>query len=298
MKAPVIVAACLIGGSFSVTAQDFVHLKTGESTACEIEAITDKVLILRLPGVGGAGSAKRTLKMDRVDFIEFGYESGEEAVFKKLDRISAPILETWWVFHLAHLHRPRSRAAAYGIALGDALLRESPGTSGEKALTLFDRVIKEAWAEEDKSAARRGRLRALIAMGNFDTAVVEAELLASESEDPDMLLEVKYLLAAADFERLKALQEEHPKWMEDDEVRPERNEIYHRIIDQYLWPHLFHATRAEEAARGLLAAGDVYAFAGEVELARAAYLDLGELYPESSSQIEAAERLSSLSSTE
>ena len=143
-----------------------------------------------------------------------------------------------------------------------------------------------------------GRQIVMLAMGDLDTAVGEAELLASRTEDPDLLLEVKYLLADADFERLKTLQEEHPKWIEDDEVRPERNEIYHRIIDQYLWPHLFHATRTNAAARGLLGAGRVYEFAGETELARSAYKDLEALYPESSSHEEAAERVVTLSHNE
>lgn len=298
MRMHLLILALVIGGLASAKAQDFVHLKTGESTACEIEAVTDNVIILILPGAGGAGSAKRTLPMDRVAFIEFEFESGEEAVFKQLDQISAEILETWWKFHLAHLHRPRSRAAAYGIALGNALLRETPDSGGTKALSLFDRIIEKAWSEEDQSAARQGRLRALIATGDLEAAIGEAELLASRTEDPDLLLEVKYLLADADFQQLKDLEEEHPKWYEDDEVRPERNEIFHRIIDQYLWPHLFHATRTDAAARGLLGAGKVYSFAGEFDLARAAYVDLGKLYPESSSYDEAAERLSKLSNPE
>lgn len=298
MRVPLLIFAVFLLNVSLAAAQDFVHLKTGESTACEIESVTDSAIVLRISVAGGAGSAKRTLPMDRVDYIEFAFEAGEEAVFRNLENISAEILETWWKFHAQHLHRPRSRTAAYGIALGNALIKESSEKGAERALSIFDLIIEKAWAESDKSAASQSRLRALIAMGELKTAVGEAEVLASRTDDPDLLLEVKYLLADADFEQLKALEEEHPKWIEDDEVRPERNEIYHRIIDQYLWPHLFHATRTEAAARGLLGVGRVYEFAGEVELARAAYEDLRALYPESSFFDEAAERFNQLSNTE
>lgn len=276
--------------------QDVIHLKTGESAACEIEAVTDNIVVFFLPGPGG-GSSKRNLPMDRVAFIEFGFEQGEEAVFRDLTKIPSDILETWWEFHFANLHRPRSRTAAYGLAFGEALLREKPEIGAARALSVFDRIIERAWAEEDISLAKQGRLRALIAADDLETAVEEAQVLASETEDPDLLIEVKHLLAQADFQQLKELQEEHPKWIEDDLVRPDRNALYHRILDQYLWPHLFHATRAEEAARGLLGAAEVYRFGGELELAQAALEDLQNLYEDTASYQAASTLLESLETT-
>jgi len=287
----------LCGFAVNAQSQDVIHLKTGESSACEIEAVTDNIVVFLMRGPGG-GTAKRTLPMERVDFIEFGFETGEEAVFNDLENISAEILESWWEFHFSNLHRPRSRAGVYGIAFGNALLRENPEVGAARALSVFDRIIERAWADHDKSLARQGRLRALIASGELETAVGEAQVLQSETEDPDLLIEVKFLLAEADFAQLKALVEEHPKWVEDDEVRPVRNELYHRIVDQYLWPHLFHATREEAAARGLMSAASVYESAAETELARAAYEDLGKLYPETPFSGPARERLDSLTNAE
>ena len=295
MKRALLILACCFAAN--AQSQDVIHLKTGESSACEIEAVTDNIVIFLLRGPGG-GSAKRTLPMDRVDYIEFGFEQGEEAVFKDLENISAAILETWWEFHFGNLHRPRSRTAVYGIAFANALLKEDPETGAARALSVLDRIIERAWAEEDKSLARQGRLRALIASGDLDTAVGEAQILQGETEDPDLSIEVKFLLAEADFAQLKALEEEHPRWIDDDEVRPGRNALYHRIVDQYLWPHLFHATREEAAARGLLSAAGVYEFAAETELARAACEDLINLYPTTSFAAPAKERLESLSNPE
>jgi len=112
-----------------------------------------------------------------------------------------------------------------------------------------------------------------------------------ETDNPALLIEVNYLLALADTKKLKALEKEHPRWEEDDEVRPDRDDLFHRAVDRFLWPHLFHATREEVAARGLFAAADLYAYAGEIEAARDRWKDLIELYPDSSYAALAASRI-------
>ncbi|MEM9018858.1 MAG: hypothetical protein AAGC68_17750, partial [Verrucomicrobiota bacterium] len=267
--------------TIEVWSQDVIFLKNGESAACRIETITDNILTFSLLTGGGSagGSAKRTIPMESVAYVEFDWAPGEEITFQKRSEMNAELLESWWDYHFANLHRPRSRTAAFGIALGEALLRESPDRSAKRALELFDRIIARAWSEEDIAAAKRGRLNALIALDDLKTATEEASRLARETEDPALLIEVRHLLATADFERLKDLEEEHPRWIEDEEVKPERNRLYHEIIDGFLWPHLFHATREDAAARGLLSAAGVYQFAGETELAKAACDDLIALYP-------------------
>ena len=53
-----------------------------------------------------------------------------------------------------------------------------------------------------------------------------------------------------------------------------------QVLDQLLWPPLFHATKETEAARGLFGVAGVYRFAGDEALALAACEDLIQLYPE------------------
>lgn len=283
----------------SSEAQDVVHLKNGQSAACEVTALTDNIVTFNLPTRGGpaGGSAKRTIQMSEVAYVEFGFRPGEKAAWEQRDTLDPETLDRWWDFHFAHLHRPRSRTAGFGIALGHSLLRVNEPFENKQALSLFDRIIERAWSEDDRASARQGRLQALIATGDLETAIGEAKLLSQRTEDPELLIEVKFLLAEADFKKLQQLVEDNPRWEEDDEVRPERNELYHRTLDQYLWPHLFHATREAAAARGLLAAGDVYRFGEELERARASYEDLVQLYPQSESATVAKERLDTLSQT-
>lgn len=282
--------------SFGQDSGDVVHLKTGEVIPCEIEALTDNIVTFSFSVSAGtaAGSAKRTLPMDQVSHVVFGFEPGEEIAFAARDTLSVEELEGWWDLHFAHLHRPRSRTAAWGIALGNARLRAGGESETKDALALFDRILSRAWSQADLDQAKQGRLWALIALGDLETAMGEAQLLAGETEDPELLIEVKHLLADADFASLRELEEEHPRWIEDDEVRPLRNEIYHRVLDQYLWPHLFHATREDAAARGLLSASKVYEFGDERELAIHSCEDLVRLYPDSEFVAEANERLKTL----
>lgn len=272
---------CLHIASFA-GAEDAIYLKTGELAVCRIDAITPKITnftLLSDPGPA-KGSARRTVATDRIDYFVFGFKPGEKEVFENRSKEGSEVLEKWWNTWFAHLSRRRARTAAFGNAFGHALLRENPDINAKRSLSVFDRIIARAWSGDDVAEAKQGRLRALMALGDFETATHEAQLLARETEDPGLLIEVKYLLAQADFETLKVLVDENPKWEEDDDVRPECNRLYHIVIDQLLWPHLFHATKENEAARGLFGVAGVYRFAGDEGLALAACEDLIQLYPE------------------
>jgi len=300
VRAIAVVTACAAFTCFPspLAAQDLVVLKTGESAAAVIEAVTDNILTFALVSNAGSagGSARRTIAMELVDYIEWDFDPGEESAFENRAGLPSAELELWWDQHFPHLHRPRSRAAAFGVALGRALLREDGERHGQRALALFDRIAERAWAPADAEDALRGRLEALIALGDLATATEEANQLAERTEDPALLIEVKYLLATADLETLRALEEEHPRWEEDDEVRPRRESLYHGLVDQFLWPHLFHATLVEPAARGLRAAAEAHGFAGETHWARFAYEDLLRLYPGTAAAEGAAEALAALGS--
>lgn len=282
----------------SLAAQDLVVMKSGETLACRIDDLTDAIVNVTLPGAAGAvGSAKRTLTATQVERVEFGFRPGEEALFAKRGSATAAELKPWWDLWFPHLHRPSSRSGAWGLAYARAMMREESAIGAEKALSLFDHLIAKAWSPEVKTAAKQGRLEALMAKGDLATATAEASLLARETEDPALLIEVEHLLAEADFRVLRELEAEHPRWIEDDEVRPRRHELYHRALDQFLKPHLFHATREEVAARGLFSAAALLLFGGEGEEAKARWEDLIKLYPETSFAAKAKESLAAFQST-
>jgi hypothetical protein len=128
MKRVVCIFSLLVVGVI-VSGQDVVHLKTGESAACTVTAITDNIITYTLPTIRGSrgGSAKRTLQMDRVSHVEWGFRPGEETAWENRDTASVEAAEKWWNEWFASIHRPRARTAGWGIAFGNALLRANRG---------------------------------------------------------------------------------------------------------------------------------------------------------------------------
>jgi|GEM_PF-4307658 len=161
----------LLLASFAA-AEDVIYLKTGESALCRIDAITPKITnftLLSDPGPA-KGSARRTVATDRVDYFVFGFKPGEKEVFENRGKEGSEVLEKWWDTWFAHLSRRRARTAAFGNAFAHALLREGPTIKAQRALSVFDRVIERAWAEADIAEAKQGRLRALMMLGDLETA--------------------------------------------------------------------------------------------------------------------------------
>ncbi|MCB1065616.1 MAG: hypothetical protein KDN20_22190 [Verrucomicrobiae bacterium] len=278
-------------------AEDVLHFKDGKVVRCEIIAITDNVLTYKTTiniGGGRTASAQPTISPDAVDFIEFGPLPGEQALLAQGEAASLDAIKTLWEEKSRHLHRPRSNAGNIGLLYGDRLLAEPESFQWDFALSVFDRLLERDWNPENQKAAKTGRLRALIQLGRLDQATAEARELAKSSEDPEMLIEARHALALADFEILKALEEENPKWKEDDIVRPERERLYHEVIDQFLWPFLFHGTEETLAARGLVAAAEVHLFAGLEAEARACLTDVLTLYPQSPAITEAQAMLAGI----
>lgn len=294
----------LILGGFLVAplpAEDILHLKDGKVIRCEITALTDNVLTYRTTidlGNGRTASAEPTISPQAVEYIEFSPVPGEEALLADPGAVTLEAVRKLWDEKSRHLHRPRSNAGEIGLLYAERLLAEPESFQWDFAISVFDRIMERDWDGEHRLAAKSGRLRGLIQLGKLDEAVSEARQLARESDDPRMLIEARHAIARADFEKLRQLETDHPKWEEDDNVRPERESLYHGVIDEFLWPYLFHGTEEALAARGLVAAAEVHRFAGEPLAARACLEDVLALYPETASAPEARIMLESLTQPE
>lgn len=279
---PLALLAALALPAVSARAEDVLYLKDGTRVRCEIVAITDNILTYKTTidlGGGRLGSSQPTIPTPAVDYIEFGPLPGETELMAAPDRADPKALQALWDEKAKHLHRPRSNAGAIGLAYADRLLAQPEKFQWDFALSIYDRLLERDWDPERRKAARTGRLRALIRAGDLGQATAEARQLAAETDDPAMLIEARHALALADFETLKKLEADHPKWIEDETVRPERERLYHAVIDAFLWPYLFHGTLENLAARGLAAAAEAHRFAGRPGEADACLRDLAALYP-------------------
>jgi hypothetical protein len=87
--------------------------------------------------------------------------------------------------------------------------------------------------------------------------------------------------ARTDFAALRKLEQDHPKWSEDDSVRPERDALFHQTLDSALKPSLFHGALEQPASDGLWTAIEVLEFARQLPAAADTARDLLKLYPAS-----------------
>jgi hypothetical protein len=112
-----------------------------------------------------------------------------------------------------------------------------------------------------------------------------------------MLLATSWL-ADRHFADLKTIEEENPRWMDDDEVRPLRQRLYHLSLDFALYPSLFDGTRIAESSAGLKRVWEIHQHTGNPVMAKQALEDLAALYPDSKAAHETAAQLTRLRSLE
>jgi hypothetical protein len=239
-----------------------------------------------LPGRPPASVTLSRRHIERIDLAD------EQAVLEKVSKADQILLEQLWDKQRPLLDLPRSYAGEVGLTLAERCMQQEKRDSARKALEIYRAIEEKDWEPSRRARARRGRLRAMVAVGAAAEAIEEATVLANESEDPEVLIEARYVLAQASAAKFRELLREHPRWMEDERVRPERNRLYHETLDLFLYAYLFHGTHAGQAARGLWGALEIYQLCGEEEAARRIAADLVFFYPETHEGKRAQELLS------
>lgn len=285
-----LLATLCVGASVNAQTRnslDTIFLVRGDKMAARVVAVDGTAIRVQrpLPPPPGASAtaaplfATVTIARAEVDRIEFAPDEERDRKIREATVAQLPEIEKLWQLHAPRLGLPKSPAGAIGRAYGDLLLRAGDPDRAATALTVFSAIEAGAWSDEDRMAAKQGRLRAMVATGNARAAVKEAAELAKLSEDPAVLVEAKFILAEASDHALRALIAENPRWQEDVFVIPERNRLYNDALDQYLHPYLFFGSETDAAARGLWGATGVYEFTGELPLAAELARDLVMIYP-------------------
>ncbi len=121
----------------------------------------------------------------------------------------------------------------------------------------------------------------MMAAGRLEEARAAASECLEAEEESELVVEAHQCLENAAFEELRRFVETHPRWDEDDQHRAARDLLYHKALDYFLFPSLFHGSRVEQAAQGLWQAVEVCRHGGDREAARAMAEDLVVLYPRS-----------------
>jgi len=238
---------------------------------------------MEVPLAAGGPGAKMSVSIPRaqIERIEFAESESREELLNDPDLADIPEISVLWRAWEPLLDLPESPAPRIGNIYGLLLLQSGDASRAAEALKVFTSIEAKGWDDgESKSVARQGRLRAMVATGNAAAAVSEAEQLALESEDPEVLIEAKFILAEAAKAALVKLQTDNPRWTEDINVRPERERLYHEALELYLYPYLFYGSEVSTASRGLWGVISVHQFNNDIPAAIEASRDMVRLYPE------------------
>ncbi len=274
-----IVLALLAMATITVHGQDVIFRKNGQTFTGKATGIQTPFLRVEVPLARNQPHAVVSIPLVDIDHVDFGESSAVEKYLGKGTRAQLHDLQNLWKQRESLLKLPESTSGAIALKIGNLLMKSDLEREHEFALRLFQRIERNDWSEKRRMRAREGRLRALVKLGRAEEAVDEAAELAISSEDSELLIEAKYVLAQASKSLLEKLVEDHPRWMEDEEVRPKRKELYHKTLDLFLFPYLFHGDHADKAARGLWGAVCIYQDAGETEQALGRARDLLAIYP-------------------
>ena len=272
------------------TALDTIFLLRGEKVTGRVVALEPAGLRVQkpLPPPPGAPAtatpvfATVTITRAEIDRVEFAPDEARDRRLKEATPEQAAEVEALWLKARPWLSVPRSPAGQIGLAYADLLLRTHNAANAQKALALAKEIESQTWDRDNTLLAKQTRLRAMVATGNASEAIKEATALEKISEDPEILIEAKYILADAADKSLRKLVDENPRWEEDLFVIPERNRLYNEALDQYLYPYLFFGSQVEPSARGLWGAIELYRFVGDQKQAKEASEDLVTIYPDTS----------------
>lgn len=278
------------------SAEDIILLEDGHALRGEIiryykDAVHIKVV---KEGESGEGFAVRAIPDSAIHLIDYGPDDAEAKIIASGD---AKALRDLWLNKERLLTRPNSNAGEVALALAESLINLNATSTRESARDLFSTVENEDWNPKRRVAATRGRLRALIALGDIDNAISEANQIAEDAEDPELLLDARHVLAVTEFQKLEKLIHDNPKWRDDDEIVEEIRNLYNSTANKFLEAYLFYGSHQDAAARGLLHAARTHQLAGNPDEALACASDILELYKTTSAATAARELITELEKT-
>lgn len=237
------------------------------------------------------GLTVRNIPLSDLSGISFKFTPAEASLHRKPKITSIPALRLLWQLRQSTLRLTGSNAGESGLLLAQSLRLGAEDTTLREALKIVAQIRSHETSKPRLERVLAEQLTLEFLLSQKSSNVTESDRLAWEitagPENPEGMLLATAFLGERHFADLKATEEEHPRWMDDEEIRPLRQRLYQLTLDFFLYPSLFLGTREDEAAHGLKRAADVYQFTGSTELMQATLADLAALYPESPAAQEA-----------
>lgn len=249
-----------------------------------------------------AGLTTRTVPLSDLAGIEFVFTPRELELHLNPEPAAAPALKVLWDARSATLTLSGSNAAETGLALAKSLRLTGDASSFDEAAGILDQIRAKDTSEYRKELARAEQTAIdflkLMKAGKAEETDKLAWKITEETGNADAMLLATSYLTDRHFNDLRGIEEENPRWIEDDEVKPVRDRLYNLALDFALYPSLFLGSRIAESAAGLKKAADIYQFTNENLLAKKTLEDLAALYPDSAPAKETASLLAKLKALE
>ncbi len=283
--------------------QDAIHWKDparGGALQVRILEVNDKGVLLHKTLASGLVS--RTVPHSELAGVSFQFAPVEQRLVRNPVAAAAPALRVLWKARSATLGMESSNVGDIGIALAKALRMSSDPAAIEEAASVLDLILGKESAEHRKSAVKV-ELRTLemaraLVVGPPEETDKMAWKVTESDDNPEAMLMATAWLADRHFADLKKLEEEHPRWEDDDEVKPLRARLYNLSLDFALYPSLFHGSCADEASIGLKKAWGVHQYTQSPQLALHVLEDLAALYPDTQAARETADELARIKARE
>ncbi len=244
------------------------------------------------------GKVVRTLQHSEVGALAFSHSEIETRIHKEPAVENIEALRVLWETRKGTFGILGSNVADTGFALAQSLRLDGSLEALEEGLVVL-RKTRTAVEDEilrDRAIAEELTTQFLIKQNSDDPGESEeaAWKITGGPENPEGMVLATAFLGGLHLSRLKALEAEHPRWMDDDEVKPERDRLHHLTLDFFVYPSLFTPMREGAASAGLANIAAVHRFTGSNEQLLQALEDLAALYPDSGQVVETAEELKRL----
>lgn len=263
--------------------------------AVQVRVLDVNEKFVRVQKTAAAGMLERNIPLSDLAGLTFVLTPLEERMIREPSAEAVAGLRVMWTARKAALGMQGAQVGEVGLALAKGLRDSRVPAAFDEAGVLLDDLLRKEVEELRKQAVREelqtlAMTRALVVGPPEETDRV-AWKVTEAGEPAEAMLMATAWLADRHFADLKRVEEDHPRWEEDDEIRPLRMRLYHLSLDFALYPGLFHGGMREEAANGLKKAWQVHRYTGNTQLALHVLEDLATLYPDSQAAKETAGEL-------
>lgn len=280
---------------------DELFLKNDTVKSGEIVSTSDGRVSLRVQvgaGFGVAGYAFDSLKK-----VGFTPTPAEQKMMSNPGASDVAVLRRMWELREPLLGQVESDAPTVATALSRALLADTDPERAREALALLEKALaRGSLTPAEQSALLQSTAAALMGAGRVDEAVKLLDTMpeidpAASAAIIENRVRLELIRGDLALGKLRALEEEWPKWELMPEEREQHRRLLHEALSAFLFPAAIHPENRAVTADGLYRAAQLFASVERPEDALRRVDEILSFYPEPVFAKKAAELQTQLKSS-